>query len=227
MSQQITSGGNADGMPSQEQQRAAALDERNRIAQEIHDVLAHALGALGLQIQAAQVVLADHGNVPRAVELLGQARRMATEGLTETRRAVHTLRGDTLPLADELAHITADHQQYYQVPVHFAVNGAPRSLSPGAELALTRVAQEALANTAKHAPREPVTVSLDYSEGRTVLTVTNRSQPPVDDSGTSKSAKVTGGYGLSGMRERLLLLDGSLSAGVQDGCWVVRAEVPR
>ena len=75
-----------------EQRRADLLDERTRIAREIHDVLAHSIGALGIQIQAARSVLTDHGDIDRAVELLTAAQRMAGEGLTETRRAVHALR---------------------------------------------------------------------------------------------------------------------------------------
>jgi signal transduction histidine kinase len=72
-----------------EQRRADLLDERARIAREIHDVLAHSLGALGIQLQAARAVLADHADIGRAGEILAAAQRMAAEGLVETRRAVH------------------------------------------------------------------------------------------------------------------------------------------
>ena len=82
-----------------EQGRTAALDERNRIAREIHDVLAHSLGSLGVQIQAARAVLTDRGDLDQAVDLLGRAQRSAAEGLTETRRALQALRSDTPPLA--------------------------------------------------------------------------------------------------------------------------------
>jgi signal transduction histidine kinase len=75
-----------------EQRRADLLDERTRIAREIHDVLAHSLGALSIQIQAARSVLTDRGDIDRASELLAAAQRMAAEGLTETRRAVQALR---------------------------------------------------------------------------------------------------------------------------------------
>ena len=88
-----------------EQRRADVLDERTRIAREIHDVLAHSLGALGIQIQAAKAVLTDHRDIDRAVEVLSTAQRMAADGLTETRRAVHALRVDSLPLGDELAAV--------------------------------------------------------------------------------------------------------------------------
>ncbi len=107
----------------QVQARAAALDERARIAREIHDVLAHSLGALGLHIQAVQAVLTDTDEVPRAVQLLDQAYRMAADGLSETRQAVHALRGKTLPLPERLAELSACHQQRHGTQVTFEVTG--------------------------------------------------------------------------------------------------------
>ena len=158
-----------------EQRRADVLDERTRIAREIHDVLAHSLGALGIQIQAARAVLTDHGDIDRAVEALSTAQRMAADGLTETRRAVHALRVDTLPLGDELAAAVQTHRQRYQVPVAFETAGAARPLPPDASLALLRTVQEALVNAAKHAPGEPIAVRLDYGQRRRQA---QRRQPP-------------------------------------------------
>ena len=86
--------------------RADVLGERARIAREIHDVLAHSLGALGIQIQAARAVLTDHKDLDRAVDILMTAQRMAADGLTETRRAVHALRLDSRPLDEELRRAT-------------------------------------------------------------------------------------------------------------------------
>lgn len=210
-----------------EHARVATLDERARIAREIHDVLAHSLGALGVQIQVARAVLTDQNDVPRAVDLLDQAHRMAIDGLAETRRAVHALRGDTLPLPAGLAQLSADHQRQHGAPVRFEVSGEPRPLSPDAGLAITRTAQEALVNTAKHAPHQPVDIRLDYAPADTSLRVTN--QLSVDDDAPQHNglATVNGRYGLAGMRERLLLLDGTLSAGRAGSTWVVEARVPR
>jgi signal transduction histidine kinase len=210
----------------QEQARAAALDERARIAREVHDVLAHSLGALGLQLQVARAVLTDSDDVPKAVELIDQARRMASDGLTETRRAVHALHGDTLPLPQGLAELSASHQRSHGAPVRFEISGEPRALSPDAGLAITRAAQEALVNTAKHAPHQPVDVRLDYTGDSTRLVVTNQLADPGDDHETQLST-LNGGYGLAGMRERLLLLDGALSAGRKGSDWVVEATVPQ
>jgi signal transduction histidine kinase len=211
----------------EEQATVAALGERARIAREIHDVLAHSLGALALNIQAARAVLTDQHDEARAVEILDQAQRMATDGLSETRRAVHALRGDTLPLPEGLAELSAAHQRRHGARVTFEVTGAPRPLPPDAGLAITRTAQEALVNTAKHAPHQPVQIRLDYAETRTSLKVVSHLTENGHDADEAGLATVNGRYGLTGLRERLLLLDGTLSAGRTGGDWVVAAEVPQ
>lgn len=210
-----------------ERRRADLLDERARLAREIHDVLAHSLGALGIQIQAARSVLTDYGDVDRAVDMLTAAQRMAAEGLTETRRAVHALRADTLPLADELAKATSSYAERYHVAVSLDTEGDPRPVPADATVALLRVAQEALVNAAKHGPGQPVTVRLDYEADGVGLTVRNE----LDDtaSGAPGGARVStlnAGYGLTGMRERLRMLNGTLAAGREGTCWVVTAQVP-
>jgi signal transduction histidine kinase len=206
-----------------EQRRADVLDERTRIAREIHDVLAHSLGALGIQIQAAKAMLTDHQDIGRAVETLATAQRMAADGLTETRRAVHALRVDTLPLGEELADVVATHRQRYQAPVTFEISGTTRPLPPDAALALLRTAQEALVNAARHAPGQQVAVRLDFDDIGARLSVVNHLN------GTSASVRPagsTGGYGLTGMRERLRLLNGTLLAGPKESEWAVTAELP-
>jgi signal transduction histidine kinase len=206
-----------------EQRRADVLDERARIAREIHDVLAHSLGALGIQIQTAKALLIDHRDVDRGVETLATAQRMAADGLTETRRAVHALRADTLPLGEELTGVVDTHRQRYHVPVTFETSGTTRALPPDASLALLRTAQEALVNAAKHAPGQQVAVRLDYGETGVRLSVVNHlngAAAPVRKPG------ITGGYGLTGMQERLRLLNGTLQAGRRDDEWAVTAELP-
>jgi signal transduction histidine kinase len=211
----------------EEQAAVATLGERARIAREIHDVLAHSLGALALNIQAARAVLTDQHDEARAVEILDQAKRMATDGLSETRRAVHALRGETLPLPEGLAELGAAHQRRHGAKVSFEVTGEPRPLPPDAGLAITRTAQEALVNTAKHAPHQPVQIHLDYAESSTSLEVVNHLAEAGHGDDAAELATVNGRYGLTGLRERLLLLDGTLSAGRTGSDWVVVAEVPR
>jgi signal transduction histidine kinase len=210
----------------EEQRQVATLDERNRIAREIHDVLAHSLGALGVQIQAARAVLTDQGDVTRTVELLDQAQRLASDGLNETRRAVHALRSDTAPLASGLADLASTHQQRFGTSVSFRVDGQERLLAPDVTLALTRVAQEALVNAGKHAALQPIDVRLTYGLHDVVLAVDN-DQCPGSDGSEVAFASVDGGYGLAGMRERLLLLNGTLDADVREGHWIVTARVPQ
>ena len=208
-----------------EQRRADLLDERARIAREIHDVLAHSLGALGIQIQAARSVL--HKDADQASDLLAAAQQMAAEGLVETRRAVQALRTDTLPLDEELALITDTHAQRYHVPVSYDIGGDLAALPPDATLALLRIAQEALVNAAKHAAGQPVAVRLDYGDADVRLTVRNDLPPGADTRQPADVSTVNGGYGLTGMHERLRLLNGTLEAGRRDGQWIVTAELPR
>jgi signal transduction histidine kinase len=208
-----------------EQRRADLLDERARIAREIHDVLAHSLGALGIQVQAARSMLRK--DVDQADELLVAAQRMAAEGLTETRRAVHALRADTLPLNEELAKVTDTYAQRYHVAVSFEAGGVPVALPPDATVALLRITQEALVNAAKHAAGQPVRVRLDYGDTDVRLTVRNNLPPGANSGRTPGLSTVDGGYGLTGMHERLRLLNGTLQAGRRDGQWIVTAGLPR
>ena len=208
-----------------EQGRADVLSERARIAREIHDVLAHSLGALGIQIQAARAVLTDHEDIGRAVEILTTAQRMAADGLTETRRAVYALRADMKPLDAELRRVTTDHGDRYDVKVTFSMSGVPRPLPPDATLALLRTAQEALVNAAKHAAGQSVAVHLGYGDHDVRLTVVNDLADPGPRPGPGPGPG-TGGYGLTGMQERLRLLNGVLAAGPRGGQWAVIAEIP-
>ncbi|SEE87286.1 sensor histidine kinase [Streptomyces sp. Ag109_O5-10] len=208
-----------------EQRQVAVLDERTRIAREIHDVLAHSLGALSIQIQAAEVLLTDHQDIDRAVTVLAGARRLTADGLTETRRAVHALRSSLAPLDEELATLANTHRQRHGVPVRLTVEGAPFALSADQALPLLRTAQEALTNAAKHASAQPVEITLTYEDDHVTLAVDNPLAQR--DSQRPEFATLNGGYGLTGMRERLLLLGGTLDAAARDGRWRVCAEVPR
>lgn len=207
-----------------ERRRADLLDERARIAREIHDVLAHSLGALGIQVQAARSVMTDLGDIARADELLAGAEKMAAEGLTETRRALQALRTDMLPLGEELATAAASYAERYRVKVGVRTEGPPRPVPPDAAVALLRIAQEAVVNAAKHAAGQPVTICLAYEPEEVRLAVVNDLTGGTADQAPVSTADT--GYGLTGMRERLRLLNGSLETGRRGGQWVVTAELP-
>ena len=200
-----------------EAERAAALDERSRIAREIHDVLAHSLGALGIQLQAAEAMLTERHDIDRALRSLANARRLVDEGLTETRRAVRALRSDAPPLPDALAALVDDR------PGALTLTGEPYALAPAAGLALLRVAQEAVTNAAKHANGNPPTIALEYNDGGVELRVENA----LPDAAAIEPFDTAGGYGLAGMHERLRLIDGELHAGPVGDRWVVNARVTR
>jgi signal transduction histidine kinase len=213
-----------------QQRQVAVLDERNRIAREIHDVLAHSLGALGIHLQVVRAVL-DEGDADQARTLLNQAQRMASDGLVDTRRAVQALRGDTTRLEDQLAGLIETHRVRHSAAIDFHIDGQTAALAPEATVALIRTAQEALVNTAKHAAHQPVVIDLSYRPDLVSLAITNtlphRATIEQNNGEEPVFSSVNGGYGLIGMRERLLLIKGTLTAGSDEHRWTVLAEVPR
>jgi len=205
----------------EEHSRAAALAERANAAREIHDILAHSLGALVLQIDALDAIL--HAEVPdpgRADELLGRARALAVEGLSEARQAVGTLRMDSPPLIDGLRQLVGTSVQGSSLEV----SGAPRATSAEVAVALRRTAQEGLTNAAKHAPGSASSVRLEFLPAEIVLTVTDTGGVESDEPGAL--ASTGGGYGIEGLRERAELLGGILTAGPLGTGWQISLRVP-
>jgi signal transduction histidine kinase len=201
-----------------ERDRAAALAERNRVGREIHDVLAHSLGALSVQLDAADAVLEAGDDLGKARQLVQQARGLAVQGLDETRQAVHALRDEPVELAEQLSSLAT------REGAALTVDGTPRRLAPDSGLALYRAAQEALNNARKHAPGAPVTIHLDFTPRATVLVVANGAI--VDGSVTTQLKDTGGGFGLRGMRERIELLGGEVRAAPSPSGWTVEVAVP-
>jgi signal transduction histidine kinase len=192
---------------------AALAAERNRLGRELHDVLAHTLGALSVQLSALDA-LAGNGATPGEFrEQLEQAHKLVDEGLDEAHQAVRALREHPRPLIEELARLCHQHA------AAFEVSGTPHPVSAEAHLALYRVAQEALTNAARHAPGVPVTVEATFTSSAVTLTVRNPASKRPARAGT-------GGYGLSGMRERVLLAGGHCHAGPTGQGWQVTASIP-
>ena len=201
-----------------ERDRAAALSERNRIGREVHDVLAHSLGALSVELDAVDALLERGDQTDRAREMVQQARRLAVQGLEETRQAVHALRDEPVALAEQLASLAARDE------TQFTVAGSPRPLAANAGLALYRAAQEAVTNARKHSPGAPVSITLEFDPRVTRITVTNGRFPT---SGSPSELSLTGGgFGLQGMRERIELLGGHVVAEPTSEGFVVEAAVP-
>ena len=201
------------------QLEAARAEERARLAREIHDVLAHTLSALSVQVEAAKLMLETHPGEPRALQSLDRAHRLAQEGLQEVRRAVGALRGDSLPGPDALPELVRAFEGDSGIACRLEVAGEPVHLGPEAGLAIYRTAQEALTNVSRHADASEIVLQLRYLDGGGAELV-------VEDRGRAKAAMASGGYGLTGIRERAELLGGSREAGPVAGGFRVRLRVP-
>jgi signal transduction histidine kinase len=204
------------------QARAAGLAERQRLAREMHDVLAHSLSGLMLQLEGARILAAEDPSDPRLLGVIERAHHLGKSGLEEARRAIGMLRDDELPGPERLAGLAAQFQEVSGVPCQFTVSGQAYDLPSEARLAVYRVAQEALTNITKHACPEWVEMHLGYAPGRTRLTVENfamNGQPP-------QAAGDGPGYGLTGMRERAELLGGELTTAMTRGGFRVELRVP-
>jgi signal transduction histidine kinase len=182
---------------------SAAAAERGRVAREMHDVLAHSLSALALQLEGTRLLARDRGADPDVVEAVERAHHLAAEGLEEARAAIGALRGDELPGPERLQQLADAFGERCRV----TVTGTPRELSSEARLAIYRTAQEALTNVLRHSAADRVEISLAYEDGATRLVVQDHGRgAPVAVGAAS------GGYGLTGMRERAELLGGRLDA---------------
>ncbi|MBU3062484.1 hypothetical protein KO481_29660 [Nocardia sp. NEAU-G5] len=215
-------------LAQQEHARAAALDERARIAREMHDVLAHSLGALTVQLEVAEGLLSEKGDVAAALTHVRRSHRLALDGLIEARGAVAALREDVPPLPEAVRGLVESYRRDHRLTVECLVDGEARALPSAAVVSLLRAAREALTNAGKHAPGAPVTVALTFTPDKVRLSVRNPIVDGASSAGAIRAANGGGGYGLTGMRERIALVGGTLSAGLgRDGRdWQVTAEVP-
>ncbi|MFE7563631.1 sensor histidine kinase [Kitasatospora sp. NPDC057500] len=213
---------------AQERAHRTVLEERARIARELHDVVAHHMSVISIQAEAAPYRVADP---PRElVTALADIRAGALEGLTELRRLLGVLRSEDTPgrrapeapqptlerLDDLLAGVRAAG-----LDVRAVVSGTRRPLPEGVELSAYRIVQEALSNTLRHAPGAAARVELTYTDAALRLRIRN-------GPGTAAAEPSPGaGHGLLGMRERAAMLGGEFSAGTTpDGGYEVTALLP-
>lgn len=202
---------------------AAAVAERGRIAGELHDVLAHSLSGLAIQIEGARMLADKEQASPRLRTTIGRSAELVKEGLAEARQAVGALRGDKLPGVADLADMVEQFGRDAGVSVTFSVDGEQRPLPRDVDTALYRGAQEALTNVARYAPGAQTTVALAYLADEVTLVVDDRAA----DGGQSPLAGMGGGNGLAAMSERVHRAGGTVHAGPTDGGWRVEIRVPR
>src|SRR6266700_1740591 len=191
--------------------QAGTLAERQRLAGEIHDTLAQGLTSIVMLLQAADTEIgSDPAEARRHV---GLATQTAREGLAEARAMVAALAPAHLeggPLHEALGRLTDRIGAELGIAVRFEVCGPARPMSAGAEVVLLRAAQEALANVRKHAHAADVRVVLSYEPQAVRLDIR-------DDGAGFDPEQVTGGYGLRGMRSRILQVGGSLLVRARPG----------
>ena len=202
--------------------QAAVLGERQRLAREMHDMLAHSLSGLVLNLEGARLLARRDGGDPAVGDAIDRAHRLARTGLEEARWAIGMLRDDDLPGPERLQSLASGFAADTGIACTLSTTGEEVELGTDARLTLYRVAQEALTNIRKHAHPERVEVRLSYEPAGTQLVVEDfaspaSSRPPLGD-GT--------GYGLTGMRERAELLGGRLEAGPTTAGFRVQLWVP-
>jgi len=206
--------------------RRAVLEERTRIARELHDVVAHHISLIAVRAETAPYRLSDLPGPARAE--FGALSAAAREALTDMRRLLGVLRHDqpaALAPQPELADLPAlvDAARQAGVPVELSVPPALGQVPAGVALCAYRIVQESLSNASQHAPGAPVTVTVHHDSAAVLLRVANGPGGPAGPPGGEHRP----GHGLTGMRERVALLGGSLSAGpAPGGGYLVAAVLP-
>jgi signal transduction histidine kinase len=207
----------------EEQARADVLAARTQLAHDIHDVLAHSLGGLVIQLDAVDALL-DSGDIATAAAKVRDARTLAKGGLSEARRAVAALSESPSGTPDRVAGSAIAADVAALVTAHESLGGFAKLAESGRRedvsgqlaMALRRAVQEGLTNARKHAPGAPVTVSLRWRPEGVSVEISN---PLAESAGAAG-----GGHGLVGMRERFSALPGgTVTSGVDGGRFVVTA----
>ncbi|MFI2350923.1 sensor histidine kinase [Streptomyces sp. NPDC019443] len=215
-----------ESLTAEERSRRTLLEERNRIARELHDVVAHHMSVISIQAQVAPHLVQNPSDELK--ENLEGIRENALEALTELRRVLGVLRSENPEGAPHAPQPTLDRLDSLVENVRNAglsittdSSGEPHPLSPGVELSAYRIIQEALSNAIRHAPGSEVRVEIVYKPS--VLGVRVINTAPAKPAPPSPGA----GHGLLGMRERAAMLGGGLAAGrTPDGGYEVTAHLP-
>ncbi len=211
-----------------EEARRAVLEERTRIAREMHDVVAHHMSLIAVQAETARYRLTDLS--PAAIEEFLALSATARESLNDLRRLLGILRSDSPAerepqpqLADVATLVEATRRAGVSVELSMPANGDV-TVSHAVGLCAYRIVQEALSNAGRHAPGAPVLVTVEGNPDALQLDVVN-GPPSAADQATIKATRP--GHGIAGMRERVALLGGSISAGPNAiGGFAVTAVLP-
>ncbi|HEX7303774.1 sensor histidine kinase [Lentzea sp.] len=214
----------ADDLRHAEQTRLVALEERTRIARELHDVVSHHMSALVLRADAVQYRLP--GLAPEVREEVDVLQRLARDGLTEMRRMLVVLRdgdGDGTAPQPGLSDVDDLVARFRQAGAEITLRADAGPVPAGVGLSAYRIVQEAVSNSGRHAPGGAVSVEITESGGVLWVDVRNAAatRPVLDDDPARPR------HGLAGMAERVRVLGGELTAGrTPDGGFEVVAELP-
>jgi signal transduction histidine kinase len=208
----------------EERARSAVTEERQRIARELHDVVAHSISVMTVQAGGVRRLL--HADQTREREALETIEETGRQALAEMRRMLGILRQPTdepaLAPQPSIATLEAlvDQVREAGLPVEYRIEGEPVPLPPGVELSAYRIVQEALTNALKYAGPARAEVSVSYGRDALELEITNDGRVDGDAQGS--------GHGLIGMRERVAVFGGTLEAGPREGAdgFVVKARLP-
>jgi signal transduction histidine kinase len=208
--------------------RRRAMEERLRIARELHDSLTHSISVIQVQAGVAVHLARKRGeDVPPALLAIQEA---GADAGRELRATLGVLRSDEDADGSGLSQLDSlvARARAAGLPVTVTVTGAQRPLPAGADQAAYRIVQEALTNVSRHAGAASASVHLHYAPGTLSIQVDDDGKGQVTSTGTGNGTRASGpGLGLVGMRERVSALGGQLQAGPQDaGGFRVRAELP-
>jgi len=195
--------------------RRAVLEERVRIARELHDVVAHHVSVMGVQAGVARRLF--DRDPPEAVAAIGSVETASRQAIADLQQLVGVLRrqddGDDLAPQPSLQRLPelVEHMRQTGLPVKLTTTGEPQQLPAGVELSAYRIIQEVLTNTLKHAGPAQAAVAVHYDNGAVEVEVVD------DGQGPPPARQGTGGKGLVGMQERVRLYGGRLEAGARPG----------
>jgi signal transduction histidine kinase len=209
-----------------ENARRAVLDERVRIARELHDVVAHHVSVMGIQAGAARRILKQQPD--KANDVLSLIEASSREAVAELQRLLGFLRQDSqadelvpLPSLEQMG-VLVKHMREAGLPVEISVEGEPQPLPPGVDLSAYRIIQEALTNTLKHAGQAKSFIKIRYTNTGLELEIRDNGNYSAEEGIPEKRGK-----GLIGMRERVSLHGGEFFArGVPGIGFIVKATLP-